>query len=270
MKAIVLAGGLGSRAKPFTDYSPKPMIPIFERPLIDYIVRYLCAFEIVTGLAIVTNLMDRGRQIKNYFEGKEERLGKEIFFVNDADEGTGGALLRAIRSFKGEEEFLVWFSDNICPLDVNGFFRFYKQTKAQGCVAISRIKKEETGFVKVDADGNILQFLEKPLVNLPMSECLGIYIFSNEFLSRVKKIRSGKKVNLSLDILQNISANDMIHAYDIGETPWIDVESPVKIERNMELVKKIVNRMELIAGKKGENSKNSQGTRHRNRRKNQR
>lgn len=249
MKAIVLAGGLGSRAKPFTDYSPKPMLPVLERPLVDHIVRYICTYKAVDGVVIATNLTSRGMQIRNYFEGKEGDLGKPITFVNDADEGTVGALLKATQQLKDTDTFLVWFSDNLCPLDIERFLAFYQRKRALGCLAVSRRKREETGFVKVDAEGKVLQFQEKPMLDLPLPECLGIYLFSHQFVAGLKRIRK-EKLNLSVGVLQRISSSDRFYAYDIGETPWIDVESPVKIERNIGLVKEIVRGMQRVIAKK--------------------
>ena len=78
-----------------------------------------------------------------------------------------------------------------------------------------------------------------------MSECLGIYILSKEILKKIKKKEKQKSINLSFDILQEFSKNEIISAYDIGNKEWLDVESPTILERNEKTVKKIIKQMGL-------------------------
>jgi len=83
MKVLLIAGGSGSRAKPFSQYTPKPMISIDGRPIIDHIVRYLARFPEIDNFVIVCEFDEHGKQIINYFEGKERIVGKQIVFVED-------------------------------------------------------------------------------------------------------------------------------------------------------------------------------------------
>lgn len=246
MKVIIPAGGLGTRARPFTDYSPKPMIPIDDRPTIDYVVRYLAKQPEIDEIVIVCNLeVGHGRQIKNYFEGKEGVLGKKIDYVEDRYEGTGGALLRASGKLQGQEFFLVWFSDNLCPLDVKDMLRYYLEKGGVGCIAVSGFKREETGFVKIGSNGLILKFREKPLIKLKEPECLAIYLFNIKILDYISKVKEVKdNVNLSYDVLQKLPAYEKLYAYDVKDLPWIDIESPAKVERNHEYIKRILSLME--------------------------
>ena len=80
-------------------------------------------------------------------------------------------------------------------------------------------------------------------MNLPMSECLGIYILGKEVMKRIKKKEKQKQINLSFDILQDLSKEGKISAFDIGDNQWIDAESPSALERNYKDVKKIIKQM---------------------------
>jgi mannose-1-phosphate guanylyltransferase len=80
-------------------------------------------------------------------------------------------------------------------------------------------------------------------MKLKMSECLGVYILGNQILNKIKQFKQ-KEVNLSFHVLENLSKNEVISAYDIGNTPWLDVESPVVVDRYQNLVKKIIKQME--------------------------
>jgi len=104
-------------------------------------------------------------------------------------------------------------------------------------------RKEETGFATVK-DGIITEFKEKPIMKLQLSECLGIYMLGKEIIQKIKK-KKQKQVNLSFDILQQLSKEGKISAYDIGDREWIDAESPMILERNEKTVTKIIKQMGL-------------------------
>jgi mannose-1-phosphate guanylyltransferase len=125
LKVVLLAGGYGTRGKPFTDYFPKAMIAIDGRPVLDHIVRYLIKFSQISDLIIICEFDSFGKQIINYFEGKEAILGKSITFVEDKKYGTGGALIQIEKNVIQDKPFLVWFADNLCALDIDGMLQEY-------------------------------------------------------------------------------------------------------------------------------------------------
>ena len=240
MKAIILAGGKGTRAKPFTDFFPKAMIPVEGKPLIDHIIRYLSSFSFIDEILIVSDFKGLGGQIKHYFDNPKK--GKKIKFVQDSDSGTAGDLLHASNSLKGSGEFLLWFVDNLCAIDIKKMINFFKQNKSIACIATRTTRKEETGFAVVK-DGIIMEFIEKPTIKMQMAECLGIYVLGADILKKIKMKRSNKDLNLSFDILQELSKQGKVSAFDIGKKPWLDVESPAMLERNIKVVKEIIKEM---------------------------
>ncbi len=241
MKAVILAGGKGTRGKPYTDFFPKAMIPIDGKPAISYVINALKSSKIIDEIIILTDLKGLGGQIQNYFS--EMTSKKKISFVQDSQIGTGGDLLHLAPKLKGESEFLLWFADNLCKIDVSKMHHQFKNKESLACIATRSKRKEETGFAIVN-DGIIKEFCEKPEIKLQMSECLGIYILSTKILNDIKKKSKTKQVNLSYDILEELSKKGKVSAYDIGNNLWIDAESPVALERNEKLVKKIIKQME--------------------------
>ncbi|MGQ0638958.1 MAG: nucleotidyltransferase family protein [Nitrososphaerota archaeon] len=241
MKAVILAGGHGARGKPFTDYFPKAMVPIEGKPLIDHIVRYIASFGFIEEIIILADLKGVGGQIESYFENRDIIHKKRLWFIQDSNSGTGGDLVHLNNRLKKNSEFLLWFVDNLAAIDLTKMYRFYKEKKNLACIAIRRYRKEETGYAIVK-DGLVVEFKEKPLIKMQMAECLGIYILDTKILKTIKS-KKMKHVNLSFDVLQELSAKKMISAFDIDKTPWIDVDSPVKIERNHALVKEIIKKM---------------------------
>ena len=260
LKAVLLAGGYGTRAKPFTDYIPKVMIPLDGRPVIDYVVRYLAKFSRISDLLIICEFDSFGRQIINYFEGKKSIIGKPITFVEDKKSGTGGAVM-AVESYVGRDRcFLVWFADNLCALRVDDLVRKYEEvikrsTSITGMVVVRRQRCEETGRVVLDnlktgddngKEASIRKFIEKGVTDLEYPEAAGIYLFNNsifDYLHDASEKTRGT-FNLSHDILAQITPGKL-YSYDIGgNTQWIDVDSPSYADRNKEIIMKILLQME--------------------------
>jgi len=238
VKAVILAGGKGTRGKPYTEFFPKAMSPIDDKPLIDYVVKYLKSFNFIKEVIIVSDFNGLGGQIKNYFGNQ-----KNISFVQDSQSGTGGDLLHIEKNLKGESEFLLWFVDNLCAVDIKKMRNIFKEKKSSATIATRTKRKEETGFAIVE-NGIIKEFKEKPIMKLQLSECLGIYMLGPDIIKRIKKLKK-KEINLSFDILQQLSKEGKISAFDVGDSEWIDAESPMVLERNQKTVKKIIKQMGL-------------------------
>lgn len=236
------------------------MISLDGRPVIDHILRYLAKFPEVESFVIVCEFDDHGKQIINYFEGKERIVGKQIVFVEDKKNGTGGAILNAETEIGSDESFIVWFADNMCALDIDSFVKQYKFLNESqknhgknmiGMVMTRDYRREETGRIVCDPNetNRIMEFTEKPFTKLDLPETLGIYIFSNTLFSFIRKQRDsssiGNSVDLSFDILSKLpSLGYGLYSYPISNRiDWIDIESPVYAERNKELVKRILAQM---------------------------
>ena len=237
MKAVIIAGGKGTRGKPYTEYFPKAMTPINGKPLIDYVIKYLKSFSFVNEIIIVSDFDGLGGQIKNYYGNQ-----KNITFVQDSQSGTGGDLLHIGKKLKEESEFVLWFVDNLCAIDLKGMKQVFKEKKSSACIATRTKRKEETGFATVE-NGIIKEFKEKPVMKLELSECLGVYMLGKDIIKKIKAKQKQKEINLSFDILQELSKEGKISAFDIGEKEWLDAESPMVLERNEKTVKKIIKQM---------------------------
>jgi mannose-1-phosphate guanylyltransferase len=267
MKAVLLAGGFGSRARPFSDYCPKALIPIDGRPVIDHVIRYISKYSFITEILVVCEFDSFGKQIINYFDGKENIIGIKITFIEDKKRGTGGALLECQEKLKDEQLFLVWFSDNLCALNLDRIVLDYNNVNILnkfspiGLLIARKKRHEETGRVILNANNNddknninlIKQFTEKPTIDLEYPEATGIYIFNNRFLDILKlvsKENEGKSFDLSKDVLSKIDyyTKDRLYCYllRINETNWVDIESPTYIERNKKTIEGIISQMESV------------------------
>ena len=240
MKAVILAGGKGTRGKPYTEYFPKAMTPVQGKPLIDYIVQYLDSFDFIKEIIIISDFKGLGGQIKNYYQSP--KIKKKISFVQDSQSGTGGDLLHIEKKLKNQKGFVLWFVDNLCAIDLKKMYEFFKEKKSSACIATRTKRKEETGFAVVE-EGIIKQFVEKPIMSLPMSECLGIYILGEDTMQKIREKAKQKEINLSYDVLQELAREGKISSFDIGANQWVDVESPTTLDRKNKEIKKIIKQM---------------------------
>jgi len=165
VKAVILAGGRGTRGKPYTEYFPKAMTPIGGKPLIDYIVEYLNSFSFIKEIIIISNYDGLGGQIKSYYEHIHN--DKKIRFVQDSESGTGGDLLHIQREMKGESEFVLWFVDNLCAIDLKQMREVFRDKKSTACIATRTKRRDETGFAEVK-DGIITEYKEKPVMKMQL------------------------------------------------------------------------------------------------------
>jgi len=180
--AFILAGGKGTRLKPLTDTTPKPMIPVKGKPILEYVIELLSKHQIKE---VIIALGYKGEQIKEYF-GKGEKFGLNIQYVEEKISlGTGGPLRLAKNLIK--EEFLMFNGDNLTNINLNDMYSFHKKNNAFATIALSSVK-EPKNFGVIELEGNkIKQFMEKPIN--PKSNLInsGTYILKPEVIDMIPK-----------------------------------------------------------------------------------
>ena len=129
------------------DYFPKALIPVNDKPLINYILEYINSFKFIDEIIIVSDFKGLGGQIQNYLEKSD--LRKKIKFVQDSQSGTAGDLRHVASKLKGSSEFLLWFVDNLCAVDIKKMLQHFKVNNSIACIATRKTRKEETGFAIV-------------------------------------------------------------------------------------------------------------------------
>jgi mannose-1-phosphate guanylyltransferase len=169
LQAIILAGGLGSRLKPITDYVPKPLIPINNIPLIEYQIKQLKKFR-VNQFVICTGY--KTDQIQNYLEHKKNFGSKILYSIEKTPLGTGGAIKKAAKLIK-DKSFLVLNGDIISTIDIQ---KLYPHKNSIALIEL----RTKFGTVELN-DSKITRFQEKkPLTNIWMNS--GIYHLSKEII----------------------------------------------------------------------------------------
>lgn len=181
MEAIILAGGFGTRLRPFTYTRAKSLLPILNKPMVSYLIDSLP--KEVDRVILAVNY--RKNQIEKFFI--ENDFGKEII-VNEESKplGTGGAVKFAEDYITGR--FLVLNSDIICSLNINDMIKFHLERNSISTISLWPVEDvSEFGVADVKEDGNIVGFIEKPKREVAPSNLInaGAYLLEPEILDYI-------------------------------------------------------------------------------------
>lgn len=221
MKALFLAGGIGSRLKDMTKQLPKPMIPIFGKPLLARNIERLRQFGIDEIVLSTCYLPDK---IRSYF-GDGSRFGMRISYVHEEHPlGTGGAIRNAAAHF--QQTFLVFNGDIVSGIDLNRMLAFHQQKKADVTIAATYVADPSSyGVLESDADHYITAFKEKPQPGASASHFInaGIYLFEPRVL---QEIPEGKAVSIEKDTYPKLLQKNYAMALYQEEAYWRDLGTP--------------------------------------------
>jgi mannose-1-phosphate guanylyltransferase / phosphomannomutase len=183
MKAVVMAGGEGTRLRPLTSNQPKPMVPIVGKPCMEHILELLREHGMTDVIVTVAFLP---QAIRSYF-GEGDTLGMNVgYSVEDSPLGTAGSVRLAARQL--DETFLVISGDALCDVDLTKLVEFHKERGAAVTIGLKSVDNPlEFGIVVTDEEGRIERFLEKPSWGQVFSDTIntGIYVLEPEVLKHV-------------------------------------------------------------------------------------
>lgn len=175
MMAVILAGGKGTRLKPFTMTIPKPLLPLGDMPILEIVIHQLAA----AGVNRIVLTLGHMAPIFTSFLGNGERLGVKIdYCYEETPLGTAGPL-RLIEDL--EENFLVMNGDVFTTLDYRALIAFHEENRAWGTIAAShREQKIDFGVVVIGQDEQLVEYIEKP--SIPYEVSMGVNILSRQCL----------------------------------------------------------------------------------------
>ncbi|MGH3080399.1 MAG: sugar phosphate nucleotidyltransferase [Gaiellaceae bacterium] len=183
MKAVVMAGGEGTRLRPLTSNQPKPMVPIVGKPCMEHILELSRGHGIEDVIVTVAFLP---QPIRSYF-GDGSSLGMNIeYSVEESPLGTAGSVRLAVARL--DDTFLVISGDALCDFDLTKLIDFHRERGATATLALKSVENPlEFGIVVTDRDGRVERFLEKPSWSQVFSDTIntGVYVLEPEVLSHV-------------------------------------------------------------------------------------
>jgi len=218
MKAVILAGGEGTRLRPLTSNQPKPMMPLVNRPMMEHIVRLLAKHgfdDIVVTVAFLAN------QIRNHF-GDGSDFGVTIRYATDETPlGTAGSVRNA--SAELDDTFLVISGDVLTDIDLTEFVDAHRDAGAYASIALKRVDNPlEFGIVITRPDGSVERFLEKPSWGQVFSDTAntGIYVMEPSVFDFIPE---GEVVDFSSDVFPTVLEKGLPLVGHVTDGYWEDV-----------------------------------------------
>jgi len=232
MKAMILAAGKGTRVRPITHTTPKPMIPILQKPVMEFLLELLRqhGFD-----EIMVNVSHLAEEIENYFRDGQ-RFGVQIAYsfegrieegqlIGEALGSAGG--LKRIQDFQPffDDTFVVLCGDALIDLDLTEAVRRHRQKGAMASLITKRVPRDQVssyGVVVTDEDGRVRSFQEKPAVEEAASDMIntGIYIFEPQVLDFIP---SGEPFDIGADLFPKlVEAGAPFYALPM-EFEWVDI-----------------------------------------------
>jgi len=220
MKAVIMAGGEGSRLRPLTCDLPKPMVPIVNYPVMEYIIELLKRYKI-TDIAVTSFYLPQ--VIEDYF-GNGEKWGVNLhYFVEEEPLGTAGSVHNADEFL--DETFIVISGDAITDYDLEKAINFHLEKDAEATLVLGREEVPlDYGVVMTNEEGQIVRFLEKPNWGQVFSDTIntGIYILNPVIFELYKK---NTKFDFSKDLFPMMLEKKM-KLYGVAQKGyWNDIGS---------------------------------------------
>lgn len=211
-RAVILAGGKGSRLAPYTTVFPKPLMPIQEKPILEIVLTQLQQ----AGIEHVTLAVGYLAELIQAYFGNGERLGLRIDYSRETEPlGTAGPI-RLIQSL--DSDFLVMNGDILCNINYQDMFQFHQQHG--GLATVGSYQKEvfiNLGVLELGEDHLIQNYIEKPTLKYLVS--MGIYYFRAEILAHIPY---GQRLDLPDLMRQLIALNLAPRAYCF-DGMWLDI-----------------------------------------------
>ncbi len=219
MKAVVMAGGEGTRLRPMTASMPKPLLPIVNKPIMEHVLRLLQRHGFSDTVVTVQFLASL---VRNYF-GDGEEFGMRLRYTTEETPlGTAGSVKNA-EHLLGDDTFVVISGDALTDFDLTDLVKFHHDKDALVTVCLTRVPDPlEFGITIVDDENRVQRFLEKPTWGQVFSDTVntGIYVMEPEVLDYVP---AGESVDWSGDVFPRLLADGQpIFGY-IAEGYWEDV-----------------------------------------------
>ena len=224
MKAILLAGGKGTRLRPLTIHTPKPIVPIFGRPFLHYQIDLLKQVPEIDEVMLSLNYQPR--RIEELL-GDGSELGIRIrYVVEPAPLGTAGAVRYAGDSLT--ESVVVINGDVLAQVDLGAVIRLHRERKARATIVLTPVDNPTAyGLVETDDAGNIRRFLEKPKPDEITCNTInaGVYVLEPDTFDRIPKDTAWSIERSFFPSL--VERGETFIAY-IHDGYWIDIGTPEK------------------------------------------
>jgi mannose-1-phosphate guanylyltransferase len=221
----VLVGGFGTRLRPLTLTSPKQMLPVAGRPMIEGVLEHLAQHGVDE---VVLSLGYRPDAFMEAYPDATCAGVRLVYAVEPEPLDTAGAIAFAARADGIDERFLVVNGDILTDLDVSALVDFHERSGAEGTIALTKVEDpSQFGVVPTEADGRVVAFVEKPPRDEAPTDLInaGYYVLEPSVLDRIP---SGRKVNIERETFPAMVADGRLYAR-ADDAYWLDVGTPERL-----------------------------------------
>jgi len=230
MKALILAGGLGTRLRPVTYEIPKPLITVKKKPILNHLVQFFCANG-VNDIAVLVSA-DHKEDYEWWKKRYKKELPKVKLHFEEKPMGTFGGVRLLKKYFK--EDFILSNGDELKDFDLKEMVKFHKEhkTKPVATIALTRVTNPSTYGVPVMAGAHITDFLEKP-ENPPTNYVSsGIYVLNPKIFSYADKEK--EFLMIEKDIFPRLAADKKLLGYKAKNYRWFPCDNLERWEAAIE------------------------------------
>ena len=224
MKALLLVGGQGTRLRPLTIHSPKPIVPIFSRPFLHYQLDLIKQVPEIDE--VILSLNYQPELIENVFGDGRDAGIKIRYVVEPTPLGTAGAVRYAAQGVT--DSIVVFNGDVLTQVDLRELIAFHRSRKSRATIVLTPVENPTAyGLVETDSAGNILRFLEKPKAEEITCDTInaGIYILEPDTFTRIPE---GIAWSIERSFFPSFIEHHEIFLASIYRDYWIDIGTPEK------------------------------------------
>ena len=222
MKAIIVAGGHGSRLFPMTKFTHKTLLPLNGKPIIDYALQTITNAGITDITIIGNKFIDKIRQ----------HVGEKASYVLEEEPRGVAAALQLARAGNQNCNLLIWFSDNITNIDL----RNEVDSFTSGAILLTREVGNPSEFgIAVQKNGEIVDVIEKPSEFVGNLAIGGIYIFDETFWQRLDSVQGDQNFSIS-NVTRQYLNEGIAKIINVGDNTWIDCGTPEGLVRAGKMV----------------------------------
>lgn len=225
MKGILLSGGKGTRLRPITHTGPKQLIPIANRPVLQYAIEDLREAGI-TEIGVI--LGNKGRESIQKFLGDGSRFGVEITYIVQGNPLGLAHAVGCAREFIGDDDFVVYLGDNILKAGIKDLVDSFREGEYSAGIALQEVENPtQFGIAEVNEDGTVVDLTEKPDDPPSNLALIGVYVFSPAVFTAITRIKPSWRGELEItDAIRTLLEDGQAIDSHVVHGWWKDTGKP--------------------------------------------
>lgn len=232
MKAVIIAGGLGTRLRPLTYNTPKPVVPVANRPFVVHQIEHLVRHGVDE---IILNLHYLSHEIRRILNDGREWGIKIHYSVEERPLGTAGAVKHAEKFF-GTGPMVVFNGDVLTDINISKIVNYHREKEAAVTLTLTEVEDPTSfGLILMDKEGRVTRFIEKPSWDMVTARTInaGIYIVDPKIFDNVPK---DKEYSFERELYPSLLEKGVpIYGY-LSRAYWIDIGNPQKYKEAHEAI----------------------------------